>query len=119
MQSNDWSRGAVERVDAVQCEIERANPVFAECPEEAFKPYLRWLFGVPEQASGPLMLGPALSRMKRDGLDEATRGRFKAYARAMRQRQTEVGLGDARPPAPAPAPARAAARAGGGGDGAQ
>jgi hypothetical protein len=81
MRNNAWSDEAIEHIDAVQQEIERANPVFSECPEEVFKPYLRGLFAAPHQTSGPLMLGPTVSKMKRDAIDEETMARFKAYAR--------------------------------------
>ena len=56
MRSNGWSDEAIEHIDAVQQQIEKANPVFSECPEEAFKPYLRGLFAAPHQTSGPLVL---------------------------------------------------------------
>ena len=33
------------------------------------------LFAAPHQTSGPLMLGPTVSKMKRDEIDEETMGR--------------------------------------------
>ena len=89
MRSNDWSEDAIAHIESVERELEAANPVFAECPDEGFKPFLRDLgFNVNKlRRMHGSMLGSALRKMRALGWGEPRVEQFREYARACRQRE--------------------------------
>ena len=64
MIANDWSDAATAHMDTVLQEIEDANPMFRDCPDEDFKPYLRtaFLLGGGRVPGGKLMMGGPVSQ---------------------------------------------------------
>eukprot|EP01043_Picozoa_sp_COSAG02_P005120 COSAG02_NODE_137_length_34526_cov_94.448079_13_plen_4296_part_00 len=120
MSSNGWSEDSIAHIEAVEQEVEDANIVFVECPDEDFRPYLREHFG-SKRHRGPsrkLMLGHSARKMKSAGWEQAKIESFRGYCKACKQREDDeviartnsfvapaaAGRGPSAPPPPPPPP---------------
>jgi hypothetical protein len=110
MGGSDWSDEAIARIESVQQELEDANPVFIECPDDDFRPYLREHFA-QRRGLGPkrkLMLGRSVRQIKsKGGWSEEKIESFREYCKACKEREDAQAIAaqQATLAAAAPAPA--------------